>query len=113
MPHVLYTAFDLVPSPKGAGTHIMHFLRGLVKAGYDVQLMTPGDGQLPAIDTYEGTAVIRVPPPPDRNFLAHALGFGAAVLMRINALRCQGMTLPSESTRIEPLESDQIKEYLR
>ena len=80
MPHVLYTAFDLVPSPKGAGTHIMHFLRGLVKAGYDVQLMTPGDGQLSAIDTYEGAKVIRVPPPPDRNFLAHAIHFGEAVI---------------------------------
>jgi glycosyltransferase involved in cell wall biosynthesis len=82
MPHVLYTAFDLVPSPKGAGTHIMHFLRGLVKAGYDVQLMTPGDGQLPAIDTYEGAAVIRVPPP-DRNFLAHALHFSDAVVAHV------------------------------
>jgi glycosyltransferase involved in cell wall biosynthesis len=80
MPHVLYTAFDLVPSPKGAGTHIMHFLRGLVKAGYDVQLITPGDGQLPAIDTYEGAEVIRVPPPADRNFLAHAIHFGDAVI---------------------------------
>jgi glycosyltransferase involved in cell wall biosynthesis len=80
MPHVLYTAFDLVPSPKGAGTHIMHFLRGLVKAGYAVQLMTPGDGQLPAIDTYEGAEMIRVPPPPDRNFLAHALHFNDAVM---------------------------------
>jgi glycosyltransferase involved in cell wall biosynthesis len=80
MPHVLYTAFDLVPSPKGAGTHIMHFLRGLVKAGYDVQLITPGDGQLPTIDTYEGAVVIRVPPPPDPNFLAHAIHFGDAVI---------------------------------
>jgi glycosyltransferase involved in cell wall biosynthesis len=80
MPHVLYTAFDLVPSPKGAGTHIMHFLRGLVKAGFDVQLITPGDGSLPAIDTYEGARVIRVAPPADRNFLAHALHFGDAVI---------------------------------
>ncbi|CAG0934922.1 Mannosylfructose-phosphate synthase [Thermoflexales bacterium] len=85
MPHILYTAFDLVPSPKGAGTHIMHFLRGLVKAGYAVQLMTPGDGQLPAIDTYEGAAVRRVPPPPDRNFLAHALHFSDAVLTHVAA----------------------------
>src|SRR5512138_3731963 len=85
MPHVLYTAFDLVPSPKGAGTHIMHFLRGLVKAGYAVQLLTPGDGQLPAIDTYEGAVVIRVPPPPDRNFLAHALCFSDAVMTHVDA----------------------------
>jgi len=83
MPRVLYTAFDLVPSPKGAGTHIMHFLRGLVKAGYDVQLMTPGDGQLPASDAYEGAQVIRVPPPPDRNFLAHAIQFSDAVMAHV------------------------------
>jgi glycosyltransferase involved in cell wall biosynthesis len=78
--HVLYTAFDLVPNPKGAGTHIMHFLQGLVNAGHTVQLITPGDGQLPAIDTYAGASVIRVPPPPDRNFLAHAITFGDAVM---------------------------------
>jgi glycosyltransferase involved in cell wall biosynthesis len=80
MPHVLYTAFDLVPSPKGAGTHIMHVLRGLVKAGYAVQLITPGDGSLPASDTYEGASATRVPPPPDQNFLAHAIHFGDAVI---------------------------------
>jgi glycosyltransferase involved in cell wall biosynthesis len=85
MPYVLYTAFDLVPSPKGAGTHIMHFLRGLVKAGYDVQLMTPGDEVLPEIDTYEGASVIRVPPPADRNFLAHAIHFGDAVIDHVAA----------------------------
>jgi glycosyltransferase involved in cell wall biosynthesis len=85
MLRVLYTAFDLVPSPKGAGTHIMHFLRSLVKAGYDVQLITPGDGQLPAIDTYEGASVIRVPPPADRNFLAHAIHFGDAVIDHVAA----------------------------
>ena len=49
--HVLYTAFDLVPNPKGAGTHIMHFLQGLVNAGHTVQLITPGDGQ-PARDRH-------------------------------------------------------------
>ena len=83
MPHVLYTAFDLVPSPKGAGTHIMHFLRCIVNAGHEVQLMTPGDGRLPAIDTYEGAGVIRVPPPPDRNFLAHAIHFSEAVMAHV------------------------------
>ncbi len=39
--------------------------------------------------------------------------FGAAIQIRINALRCQGIPLPHETTRLEPLESDQIKEYLR
>jgi glycosyltransferase involved in cell wall biosynthesis len=85
MSHILYTAFDLVPSPKGAGTHIMHFLRGIVNAGHTVDLITPGDGQLPARDTYEGATVIRVPPPPDRNFLAHALEFDRAVLAYVSA----------------------------
>jgi glycosyltransferase involved in cell wall biosynthesis len=80
MSRVLYTAFDLLPSPKGAGTHIMHFLRGIVNAGHSVDVITPGNGQLPAQDVYEGATLFRVPPPPDRNFLAHALDFDRAVL---------------------------------
>ena len=84
MSRVLYTAFDLVPSPKGAGTHIMHFLRGIVNAGHTVDVITPGDGQLPARDEFEGAALFRVPPPSDRNFLAHALEFDRAVLDHIH-----------------------------
>lgn len=38
---------------------------------------------------------------------------GAAVLTRANFLRCQGIRLAPEETRIEPLEIAQIKEYLR
>nr|WP_304441134.1 PfaD family polyunsaturated fatty acid/polyketide biosynthesis protein [Geobacter sp. DSM 9736] len=38
--------------------------------------------------------------------------FGAAVQMRIAALRCQGTPLPPEATRIVPLPLDKIKEYL-
>jgi glycosyltransferase involved in cell wall biosynthesis len=75
----LYTAFDVVPSPKGASTHITHFLRGLTGAGYDVHLMTPGDGALAAQDEYEGARVTRVPPTGEPNYLARALAFGAAV----------------------------------
>jgi trans-AT polyketide synthase/acyltransferase/oxidoreductase domain-containing protein len=38
--------------------------------------------------------------------------FGAAVLTRANILRCQGVQLPAEALRMEPLEDRQIKEYL-
>ncbi len=39
---VLYTAFDEVPSPKGASTHILAMVRALDRAGADVWLVTPG-----------------------------------------------------------------------
>jgi len=38
--------------------------------------------------------------------------FGAAVLSRAATLRCQGIHIPSEHLRIEPLQDAQIKEYL-
>jgi trans-AT polyketide synthase, acyltransferase and oxidoreductase domains len=39
--------------------------------------------------------------------------FGAACLTRANILRCQGNDLPPETLRMEPLELNRIKEYLR
>jgi glycosyltransferase involved in cell wall biosynthesis len=77
--HILYTAFDVVPSPKGASIHITHFVRGLVQAGHDVHLITAGDPSLPATDSYEGAAITRVPPGDDMNFLVRAIAFGRAV----------------------------------
>jgi glycosyltransferase involved in cell wall biosynthesis len=85
MPHVLYTAFDVVPSPKGASTHITHFVRGLVGAGYDVHLMTPGDGALPPEGEYEGARVTRVPPRGEAHLLGRALAFGQAVMEHVEA----------------------------
>ncbi len=76
---MIYTAFDVVPSPKGASVHITHFVRGLVAAGYAVDLMTAGDGVLPAEDRYEGARMLRVPPGDDMNFLVRAKGFSDAV----------------------------------
>jgi hypothetical protein len=35
---ILYTAFDVVPSPKGASVHITQFVRGLIQAGYKSSL---------------------------------------------------------------------------
>jgi glycosyltransferase involved in cell wall biosynthesis len=80
MPRVLYTAFDVVPSPKGASTHILHNLRGLVERGYEVHLMTPSDGILPLEDAFEGAQVTRVPQDLSQNFLARAADFGRAVM---------------------------------
>lgn len=88
MKQVLYTAFDIVPSPKGASTHIMHFVRGLVGAGYRVHLITQGDGALPADDTYEGATMTRVPPMSDVNFLQQAVAFGDAVMSHVAKTRC-------------------------
>ncbi|MEW5872308.1 MAG: glycosyltransferase family 4 protein [Chloroflexota bacterium] len=77
---VLYTAFDVVPSPKGASTHILHFLRGLVNGGYEVHLVTPGDGELPAEETWEGARLTRIPIDPESNFLERSSHFGQEVL---------------------------------
>ncbi len=86
MPRVFYSAFDLVPSPKGASTHITYFVRGLVAAGHAVHLLTAGDGILPASDAYEGATLERVPPPAaDANFLAHAIAFGQAAVAHVAA----------------------------
>ncbi len=85
MTRVLYTAFDLVPSPKGASTHITYVIRGLVGAGYDVRLITPGDGLLPAEGMYEGARVTRVPPTGEANFLSRAVAFGQAVEAHLQA----------------------------
>jgi len=79
MTRVLYTAFDIVPSPKGASTHILHNIRGLVNGKFDVHLLTPNDGLLPEEDTIEGARVTRIPQDLTQNFLARALHFGRAV----------------------------------
>jgi len=82
-PTVLYSAFDVVPSPKGASTHITYFTRGLVEAGYRVQLITAGDPSLPACDLYEGALILRVPFGDDPNFLQRAVEFGQAVMRHV------------------------------
>ncbi|MGQ9683816.1 MAG: glycosyltransferase family 4 protein [Anaerolineae bacterium] len=79
-PAVLYAAFDVVPSPKGASTHISHFVQGLVNGGYRVHLVTAGDGSLPEHDNFAGATVWRVPAADEANFLERALAFGCAVM---------------------------------
>ncbi len=77
---ILYTAFDVVPSPKGASTHILHFIRGLVNGGYVVDLLTPGDGLLPEVDEIEGARVQRFRASGEQDFLSRAQAFGQEVL---------------------------------
>ena len=83
MPRVLYTAFDIVPSPKGASTHILHNIRGLVNSQFDVHLITPNDGVLPVEDTIEGARVTRLTQDLTQNFLARAVQFGQAVFRHL------------------------------
>lgn len=79
MKRVLYTAFDIVPSPKGASTHILHNIRGLVNGQFDVHLYTPNDGLLPNEDVIAGARVTRITQDLTQNFLARAAHFGRAV----------------------------------
>ena len=83
MPRVLYTAFDIVPSPKGASTHILHNIRGLVNGQFDVQLFTPNDGVLPSEDIIEGARVTRISQNLTQNFLERARHFGKSVLTHL------------------------------
>ena len=76
---MLYTAFDIVPSPKGASTHILHNIRGLVNGQFDVHLLTPNDGLLPAEEVIEGARITRVTQDITQSFLARAVHFGRAV----------------------------------
>jgi len=84
-PRVLYTAFDVVPSPKGASTHITYFTRGLVEAGYEVTLITAGSPALPEREIYAGATLLRAPSGDDPNFLKRALTFGDFVLAHVAA----------------------------
>lgn len=79
MPKILYTAFDVVPSPKGASIHILHNIRGLVNSQNDVHLITPSDGVLPLEDHLDGAKVTRIPQDLNENFLARAVHFGRSV----------------------------------
>lgn len=83
MTNVLYTAFDIVPSPKGASTHILHNIRGLVNGNFSVHLITPNEGLLPPEDTIEGARVTRISQDLTQNFLARAVHFGKSVLTHL------------------------------
>jgi glycosyltransferase involved in cell wall biosynthesis len=73
---VLYSAFDVVPSPKGASTHVAQFVGGLTAGGYEVTLVTPRAPGLPEEERFQGARHLRVGTPGGGNFLARALEFG-------------------------------------
>ena len=83
-PRILYTAFDVVPSPKGSSTHITYFVRGLVEQGHPVTLITAGDPALPERDSYFGATLLRAPANLDTNFLKRALAFGQYVMAHLD-----------------------------
>ena len=82
MARVIYSAFDVVPSPKGASTHIRHFVGGLSAAGHEVLLVTPAAPGLAGEESWEGARLLRVGTPGGGNFLARALEFGEEVARR-------------------------------
>lgn len=75
---VLYSAFDVVPSPKGASTHVAQFVSGLAEGGYDVTLVTPRAPGLAEEERFCGARLLRVGTPGSGNFLGRALEFGEA-----------------------------------
>lgn len=75
---VLYTAFDVLPAPKGASRHITAFTQGLLSAGHDVTLFTAGLPDMPAEGMYAGARILRYHSA-EPNFLRRAVGFGDAV----------------------------------
>jgi glycosyltransferase involved in cell wall biosynthesis len=75
---VLYAAFDVVPSPKGASRHITHFTQALVAEGYEVTLFTAGLPDMPPNGTFAGARILRYCDR-EENFLRRALCFGDAV----------------------------------
>ncbi|WP_274542408.1 glycosyltransferase family 4 protein [Candidatus Oscillochloris fontis] len=68
-----------MPSPKGSSTHITAFVQALAIAGYQVDLLTPGDAHLPAQDHHAGARLLRVALDPALSMLRRATLFDAAV----------------------------------
>ncbi len=78
MPKILYTSFDTVPAPKGAGVHISYFTKTLTGQGYNVTLFTPAGKDQKEQDIYMGAEIKRVKIEED-NFLKRTIVFSRAV----------------------------------
>ncbi len=70
----------------------MHFVSGLVNAGFAVDLVTPGDGLLPVEEMLYGARVLRLPSQPEDNFLGRALDFGQGVMAFCAAQAAAGIS---------------------
>jgi glycosyltransferase involved in cell wall biosynthesis len=82
-PRIHYSAFDVVPSPKGASTHITWFVRGMVEAGAEVELVTVRSDSLPERGEHAGAAVYRIGRGQADTFLGRALEYGDVVAERL------------------------------
>jgi glycosyltransferase involved in cell wall biosynthesis len=78
MKNILYTSFDTVPAPKGAGVHISYFTKTMTENGYNVTLIVPaGKGQKEK-DFYLEAHIKRIPIK-EHNFLKKTLIFSESV----------------------------------
>jgi glycosyltransferase involved in cell wall biosynthesis len=78
MPKILYTSFDTVPAPKGAGVHISYFTKAMTEHGYNVNLFVPAGKNQTEQDFYMGAEIKRVKIE-ESNFLKRILVFSRAV----------------------------------
>ncbi len=82
-PSVLYVCFDLIPSPKGAGTHVRYFVEALARR-YTVTLLSLGEG---GGDLYGARhRPLRLG---QENYLDRALAFREAVWDVLAEERCE------------------------
>ncbi len=72
---VLYVCFDIIPSPKGASTHVTYFLRALAER-YDVTLLSLGARTTTA--DYHGVRHVIISAA-EENYLDRALAFREAI----------------------------------
>ena len=79
LPHrALYAAFDRVPSPKGASTHVEKFAGCLFDSFGGGFLHVLGDSSLPSYQREESVEAVRFEPV-DGNQLARALAYGTSL----------------------------------
>lgn len=79
---ILYTAFDVYPAPKGAGTRISHMLQALAQR-HEVQGIFLGEPGYARHEMLHGIKMIRLIEPA-LSFLERAVQFGDQVLAQIH-----------------------------
>jgi len=76
----LYTAFDVFPSAKGAGTHIHHFANTLLKAYPQGLLYVLGDEKLPETEIWDNGVNVWRYKSLNPNFLERTEGYSQGLL---------------------------------
>ena len=62
-----------------------HVLQGLVEGGFEVDVLTPGDGVLPPQEKVYGAQIYRTPETTAGNFLERAAAFSEAALAHLRS----------------------------